>query len=258
MNRLSRLAILLLAFGGLWIGWTYRDFLVSFYQSQLAPRIQKIEQPTPQPERYQELIDELQGKRELLAQRYAEARTAKEISQIVSESRQVLEAMLPTMMRCWLGTPWDFHGTCERPGSGKIACGYFVSTVLRDAGFQVERFALAQQASQSIIRTFLPSSELRVRVGMDYQKFLNETQAGGSGILIVGLDRHVGFLVVPPGDGEIRFIHASGAAAKSVVDEGRGEASVLENSQYRVTGNLTAHPDVIHRWLTKEAWPTHR
>ena len=99
-------------------------------------------------------------------------------------------------MQCWLGTPWDFNGTAHEPGTGKVACGYFVSSVLQDAGFRVEWAPLAQQASQNILRTFLSAEEMKIRVGMDYDRFLNEVLSSGRGIYIVGLDSHVAFLVL--------------------------------------------------------------
>jgi hypothetical protein len=54
------------------------------------------------------------------------------------------------MLGTWLALACT---TSETPGRGEIACGYFVSTVLRDAGFGVERVRLAQQASERIVRT---------------------------------------------------------------------------------------------------------
>ena len=34
----------------------------------------------------------------------------------------------------WKKTAWDFNGTATKPGDGPIACGYFVTTLLRDIG----------------------------------------------------------------------------------------------------------------------------
>jgi len=46
----------------------------------------------------------------------------------------------------WYGTKWSFDGYTEVPKSGSIACGYFVSTTLRDMGMNVNRYKLAQKA----------------------------------------------------------------------------------------------------------------
>ena len=254
-RRLYRFLSLLILAVSAFAGWHFRAPLHAFYQNHLSGSSKSTPKEIPDPARYQELITELAGQRQNLSARYANARTARELSSVISESRRTLEDTLPEMMRCWLGTPWDFNGTCQTPGSGKIACGYFVSTILRDAGFKVERFRLAQQPSQNIIATFLPRSHMHIRAGLPYDQFLDQVTSRGPGIRIVGLDSHVAFLVVPQ-SGDIRFIHSSGAAPKCVVDEDRQNAGVLQRSNYRVTGNLTANDDVIHGWLTAQPWPT--
>ena len=37
---------------------------------------------------------------------------------VEGDARLVLEHALPAMMRCRLGTPWDFNGTAKGPGAG--------------------------------------------------------------------------------------------------------------------------------------------
>ena len=50
-------------------------------------------------------------------------------------TRAVAETIIPD----WIGTKWDFNGISEKPQQGNIACGYFVTTVLRDAGLNLAR-----------------------------------------------------------------------------------------------------------------------
>lgn len=209
-----------------------------------------VTKPTPDAARYAELKEEAQRWRKDLAGKYAKARTKEEKDKVISETRSFLETLLPAMMRCWLGTTWDFNGTAEGPGQGKIACGYFVATVLRDAGFQVDRYKLARQPSQNIIRTFLPSEAMTLRVGVPYENFASEVASAEPGIRIVGLDSHVAFLVTTA-DG-FRFIHSSGSKPWCVVDESRDEAAVLRRSNYRVHGLLTSDRTVLLRWLKAE------
>lgn len=255
MKKLRRLFILLILAGSAYAGWVFRDPLLNFYQQHITKVSPPNEIPKPDPERYQLLITKLGERRLDLANRYSKARTAREISDVITESQNALEEMLPSMMRCWLGTPWDFNGICQTPGSGKIACGYFVSTILRDAGFSVERIRLAQQPSQRIIGTFMPTKMMTIRAGQHYNNFVDESKRRGPGIHIVGLDNHVAFLVIPESGG-IRFIHSSGAHPFCVVDEDRENAGSLQRSNYRVIGNLTRNPEIIHGWLTGQKWPT--
>ncbi|MEK7949557.1 hypothetical protein [Luteolibacter soli] len=227
--------------------WHFRDSLPAAWRKVAEPMVTK---PTPDAARYAELKEEAQRRRRDLSAKYAKARTKEEKDRVMAETRGYLETLLPAMMRCWLGTTWDFHGTADTPGQGKIACGYFVATVLRDAGFEVDRYKLAQQASQNIIRTFLPSEAMTLRVGVPYENFASEVAGAEPGIRIVGLDSHVAFLVTGP-DG-FHFIHSSGCKPWCVVDEGRDDAEALRRSNYRVHGLLTSDRTVLLRWLKAE------
>lgn len=239
-------------------GWHYRDQIEGLYREFMAQRMTRGKsQPVPDPARYQELKTSLERKRQKLARRYLAAGRSHEISRVLEEARATLEEEVPKLMRCWLGTEWDFNGTTQIPGEGKIACGYYVSTVMQDAGFKVERIRLAQQPSQNIIETFLPRNQMHVRSNMNYDRFLEEVAARGPGIRIVGLDKHVAFLIVTT-EGDIRFIHSSGGPTKSVVDQDREAASTLQRSRYRVTGNIFGSDEVIHEWLFGSHWPTKR
>ena len=201
------------------------------------------------------LKKQLATKRKALASSYHRAANQDAKDAVLVQARETLEGHLLEMCHCWRGTPWDFNGTCETPGSGKIACGYFVSTILRDAGIHCQRVRLAQQASQNIIGTFVSRDQMHIRAGLSYERFLEQVKARGPGWRIVGLDRHVGFLVIE-GNGNIRFIHSSPSTPSEVVDESTGDADYLQNSNYRVTANITANKDFLVGWLTEKTWPT--
>ena len=234
-------------------GWYYSDEIVEWVEG--LDRSPAKAEPTPDPETYTVLSDDLESQRKLLSAQYAKATNNVERASILGQARRLLEKNLPRLMRCWLGTEWDFNGTADEPGRGKVACGYFVSSVLQDAGFKVEWARLAQQASQNIVHTFLSHDEMKIRVGIKYEQFLSEVTASGTGVYIVGLDSHVAFLVVGA-EGEIRFIHSSGASPYCVVDESRDEARVLRSSRYRVAGNITGNGSGIRSWLLGSAFKT--
>ena len=232
-------------------GWTYRTKLEKWWrlaEIQLGP--DGPAPPRPDAERYVTLKKEVERWRKDLAARHAKARTASEKDKVLVESGRFLDTVLPELMRCWLGTPWDFNGTSEVPGEGNIACGYFVATVLRDAGFRVDRYKLARQPSQNILRSFLPRESLSVKVGVPYEGYAAEMESAAPGIRVVGLDSHVAFLVTGP-DG-FRFIHSSGSKPWCVVEESRANAEVLRRSNYRVQGLLTADKALLRRWLAGE------
>ena len=211
--------------------------------------------PEPDSETYETLKESLAEWRAQLAQRHASANSDAARREVLDDARVLLESTLPAMMRCWLGTPWDFDGIASGPGGDGIACGYFVSTVLRDAGFRVHRYRLAQQPSENIMRTFLPRSACKLTAGVDYDSFADALETAEPGIYIVGLDTHVGFVVVK--GGEFRFIHSSGSRPWSVVDESRADATVLRNSNWRMLGHLTSDREVLRKWLAGTTFPVH-
>ncbi len=207
-------------------------------------------QPSPDRERYEVLLEELHRWQKDLGEDYKQAKTKEQRVAVENDARLILELIMPEMMRCWLGTPYDFNGTAEKPGEGKIACGYFVSTVIRDAGFKVNRYKLAQQPSENILRTFLPGNDCILEVGTKFPAYADKVESMQNGVYIVGLDTHVGF-IVKRSDG-LKFIHSSGSQPWAVVEENRRQAGVLQRSNWRMTGCLTGDSGVIRTWLTEE------
>lgn len=250
MRKRWLIPITLLALAG-GVGWWFRAPLAALWQAtaggvELGLR-QKLQ---PDPKTYAVLTKELERWRVDLAERYKKAKNVAERTAVEGDARIILEKALPAMMHCWLGTPWDFNGTAKGPGKGKIACGYFVATVLQDAGFRVDRYQLAQQASGNILQSFLAKDACALTVGEDYQAFASRVEKREPGIYIVGLDTHVAFLVVV-GEG-FHFIHSSGSRPWCVIDESRADAGALQRSSWRMLGNLTADPAVLKRWLKAE------
>ncbi|MGJ8672065.1 hypothetical protein [Rubritalea sp.] len=221
--------------------WLFQDEL------RLPQLVAKINKHKPQPERYDLLVEDLKIRKQRLKDRYLAASTAQQKSAILAESRELLDTVTPEMMRCWLGTPWDFNGYCEKPGEGKIACGYFVSTIMRDAGFKLNRIKLSQQPSQTILGAFVPREKMKIRTEMDFNAFWNMVLGMEKGIYIIGLDKHVGFIVH---DGsQLHSIHSSGSVPWCVVDDTRENAGSIQRSKYRVIGNITAQKDTLEKWL---------
>ena len=229
--------------GGWWLWNAQRDGLFSIILTG-KPK------PVPDTERYEVLKGELERWRENLAQEYGRARTAEQKAAIENDAKLILELMLPEMMRCWVGTPYDFNGTAEKPGTDRVACGYYVSTLIRDAGFRVNRYKLAQQPSENIMRTFLPADACKLKVGEDYSAYADWVERMEPGVYLIGLDTHVGFIVVRPGG--MHFFHSSGHRKVGVVEENRENAWALRKSNWRMLGRLTADPGVMRIWLKGE------
>lgn len=245
------LMFLLLAWAG-GAGWWFRGPIEAKLRAALGGlEIRVPLKPQPDPEKYANLKQDLERWRKDLAIRHAKSKNAAERAVVEADARMILEQALPTMMRCWLGTKYDFNGTAAGPGGGTIACGYFVATVLKDAGFRVDRYKLARQPSENILRTFLPKKACRLTVDQNYQEFAAEVTKGEPGVYVVGLDTHVAFIVVQ--GGEFHFIHASGSKPWCVVEQAADEAGTLRRSSWRMLGNLTQDPVVIRHWLMRDS-----
>lgn len=142
-----------------------------------------------------------------------------------------------TLIPFWYGTKWNFYGTTEMPGQGTIACGYFVTTVLRDAGMEINRSKLAQCASETMIQQLAIKQSIQRFSNVPLLSFIEKILQEDPGLYIVGLDCHTGFLY--NNGQEVYFIHASYATPKMVIREKAKESAILATSKYRVTVKLT-------------------
>jgi len=203
---------------------------------------------------YKDALAKLEAERVRLALRFQHASPEQQTALIVEARTTVTRSIYDDLFSAWYGTPWDFNGTSQVPQHGKIACGYFVSTILRDAGWKVERVRLAQQASENIILSLTTDPFVkrfrRVAIG----DFVNAVKQSGPGIYIVGLDIHVGFIVNT--DREVYFVHSSYVDPYTVIKERAIESRILAGSNYRVLGNVLADDLFITNWLLGKPIPT--
>ncbi len=144
----------------------------------------------------------------------------------------ITDSLLPS----WYGTEWNFYGTTETPGKGTIACGYFVTTVLRDAGINLNRVKLAQCASEEMIKKVTRKESISRYRNQSLQGFIFKMLQKEPGLYIVGLDFHTGFIY--HNGKELFFIHSSYAYPKKVVIENAAQSGVLSASKYKVTGKV--------------------
>jgi len=147
------------------------------------------------------------------------------------------------MPEYWDDTTWDFNGVSRTPGEGDIACGYFVTTLLKDLGIKLDRIRLAQAPSATMIKELTVDIKTRSSVS----KMLDEINAGPkNAIYIVGLDFHTGF--ISHSDEGTFFIHSSYINREGVVREPAASSEALHHSGFFMFGNLTASKSVINSW----------
>ena len=198
--------------------------------------------------------------------------------------------IINNLIYSWYGVPWRIVGR-KRKGESSIKfserarsvrkcqkeypfkedtctnCGLFVSTVLKHAGFKIERYKLSRQLSANIIRTFSPKKYIRrPKGGQRIEDFVRKMKSDsrGPGIYIVGLDMHVGFLVngkvkSPLGKtlpDDLYFCHADYGHIPQVVRCERAvESPILTYSRCRVNGKVLNDKTMNH-WLTGRKIPT--
>lgn len=213
-------------------------FVLFFFASQCYAYSQTTSE-------YEGLKNRITEKQHYFATLYSSSDNAEQNNVVQQAQAYLTTTITDSLFSYWYGTPWDFNGTTKIPKQGNIACGFFVTGILSDAGFQIPRVTWAQSASEPVI----------VKIASHIQRFSNQPMSKlidylnkqGDGLYIVGLDCHVGF-VSKSGD-TFRFIHASyyrpeiGVMAESL--EGHNP---LNDSKYRIIGKLL-DVEMTQNWL---------
>ena len=156
-------------------------------------------------------------------------------------------AVTKTIAPSWTGTKWDFNGVTQIPQQGTIACGYFVTTVLRDAGVEINRVKMAQCASEQLIRSLVQPKYIQRYSNLPLSTFINSISQQGYGLYIVGLDNHTGFIFNSGTD--IRFIHSSYIGTRAVQNDDASTNTILNSSKYKVLGKLSSDENVLAHWI---------
>jgi hypothetical protein len=156
------------------------------------------------------------------------------------------QAIIDKIIAHWYGTPWDFNGITEEPRKGQIACGYFVTTILRDAGFSVQRIKLAQSPASVIIEKVADKKSIRHFSLKPVSYIDSAVKRMGPGLYVVGLDFHVGFLYNDAMN--VYFIHSNYIRREGVVKELIQKSAAFGNSKYRVVGKINK-TSLTKNWL---------
>lgn len=212
----------------------------------LACSAQKTKQLPP----YDDLKAEVEAQRLSWNAAWQKADAEKQKTILDSAETYLLEKITGDFFDQWYGTEWDFNGTTKTPRKGKIACGYFITTVLTDAGFRMPRVKWAQQASEYYITRM--TTDVKRFSGATVEKVESWIAERPDGLYVAGLDNHVGF-VYKSGD-DIQFIHASYYDPKiGVQSEELDGDNPFAKSQYRVIGRILGK-EMVRKWILGEAW----
>lgn len=201
---------------------------------------------------YARLAESARREREALAASWRSASSAAERERALDRAAEALQRIVAGLLSAWDGTPYARGGVAARPGRDPIGCGFLVSTALRGAGLQVERARLGQQAAEDIVLSLVAAERVRRERRRPLGPFLARVIAGGDGAYIVGLDRHVGFLIV---EGGAAYFHHASHLAGGVIRERALLSPALGTSHYRVVGKLDDRA-LARAWLEGAAIST--
>ncbi len=162
-------------------------------------------------------------------------------------------SLLHKIIPFWEGTPWSFEGHTAHPNKGQIACGYFVSTTLRDLGLHLNRYKLAQQspinealslAIHSQVKTFYDTSTVQTIARM--KKELKE------GIHFIGFNQsHVGYLLLE--DSALYIIHSNYLNGAGVMIEPAAQSDVFSSYYRFFITELSTNPYLLDCWVNNTA-----
>ena len=152
--------------------------------------------------------------------------------------------LLNRLVPYWYGTEWDFNGHTSKPNVGKIACGYFVSTTLRDMGLNLNRYELAKKGPEDEANSVaIFQAYTSVTPSDSIHEKLNSIP---NGLYFVGLDNHVGYLYKEKGN--TYFLHSNYIANKVMI-EPTSTSVAFESSTYYIS-SISKNRKLMEKWLT--------
>lgn len=197
---------------------------------------------------YKKVCASISAKQKSFQRRYAAAADEPARTKIEAEARSYLVRMMSdSVFPAWYETTWDFNGVSQEPLTGPIACGYFVTTTLRQSKFDIDRVYLAQQASSVLIRKVCDKDRIKVVTNGQLPKLLTYMEAQPDGIYILGLDNHVGY-VVKKGK-TLDMVHSSYWPQVKVVREKLVDSAIIKESKYFMIGNVLHSDATLQGWL---------
>ena len=215
-------------------------FVLFFFASQCYVYSQKTSE-------YEGLKNRITEKQHYFSTIYSSSDSVQQKDIVRQAQAYLTTTITDSLFFYWYGTPWNCSGTTKIPKQGNIACGFFVTGILSDAGFQIPRVKWAQSASEPVI----------VKIASNIQRFRNQPMSKlidylnkqGDGLYMVGLDCHVGF--ISKSGNTFRFIHSSYYRPEiGVMAEPLEGHNPLNDSRYRIIGKLL-DVEMTQNWLKR-------
>lgn len=253
----------------LWLPMKTQARLIKRGNGTLRPSPSALTRPILS--RYGKVLAFVQRKRKCVARRYRRARTNSAKRRVLWKIQKLLMKWLDQqVLPLWIGTPWAFYGSAERPHQKAVACGYFVTHALIAAGFffpesrlvprvgdpGMREFAFAKLTSYGMMKLLSSRRHWKVRNHRHPMSRLMRTlRRLGRGIYLLGLDSHVGLVLW---DGKrASFWHSDFSTARLWVHrEPLHRAPVVLASRYRHIARLPLRTYL--KWLLARPIKVHR
>lgn len=210
------------------------------------------EEALPVAKPYSQLKQECDSAKTAYTKAYNNARNNKVAQDsILLSAQNYLIDISDQFFRAWYNTPWDFNGHTDTPKKGKIACGYFVTTTLRDMGFKINRYKWAQKSAENLVK--IACSDIKYFYKRPMSDIIKHIEENGEGLYIVGLDSHVGYIYYHKG--KMQFVHSNYYLPEiGVMSENLIGRNPLNDSKNRVIGKLF-DKQMMQRWLENYKYP---
>lgn len=209
-------------------------------KSKTSPSLKQVKKDSPT---YPQFLSSIDSTRLIFQKIYSTNST----KALLLSKKYLIQLIGNDLYSYWKGTPWDFNGATTTPQKGKIACGYFVTTLLKDAGVNLNRFKLAVCPSLSMMKELTSSKSITNLSSLSYSQFTNCLNEYGEAVFVIGLDYHTGFIV---NDGKgCWFIHSNYIYKIGVIKEKISESYALQSSKTRYVTSLTDNEKFLKNWL---------
>ena len=234
--------------------------LVGLAQAGMSPQNRKpaIQFPTA--------LSEIRSRQLEFRKKWEQAKTEEDKERIRTEAREfVVKMILKNIFPPWMGTPWhmgeDDDASMPHQEGKRISCSMFVTAVLQNAGLQLDnRKRWADSRALYIQRSLAPEQkDVHRYFSITPQELAQRLKQLKTGLYLIGLNCHVGFVVINKKD--VRFVHSNYVdPQEGVVDESLAESQAILNSQpigYWVTPIFQDHR-LIEFWLENRPVPIRR
>lgn len=200
---------------------------------------------------YQRILSEINSKRLYYKNQLQDSLINQE--EIISKASKYLEdALVNKIIPHWYNTPWDFNGYTNKPNEGVVACGYFVSTTLKHAGFNLNRYRFAQQYGKISGESLQnPMNIIPCEDDDAYAKLTEiiKKSLKNEGLYFVGLDCHVGYILYRKD--KLFFIHSSYTEPFKVVIEDASTSEAFISSAFYFS-SITTNNNLVLKWINGE------